>query len=101
VLAEQFAVSGGDIKNAVLKAAAAAAADPRPERTRQIHQEHFERAMADVIAAKEIMQQSLFRDKDPFLQAMERMQKRMYAAAVIAATSLIVAAIALAIVLVR
>src|SRR6266851_1337555 len=37
-LAEKFAVSGGDIKNAVLKAAAAAAAGPGAERTRQIHQ---------------------------------------------------------------
>src|SRR5438132_2937563 len=35
-LAEEFAVSGGDIKNAVLKAAAAAAADSRSERAKQI-----------------------------------------------------------------
>src|SRR5712692_7246314 len=77
-LAEKFAVSGGDIKNAVLKAAAAAAADPGAERTRQIHQEHFERAMADVIAAREVMQQSLFRESDPVIDAIRRMERRMY-----------------------
>src|SRR2546428_2839482 len=37
-LAEEFAVSGGDIKNAVLKAAAVAASDSGPERARQNHQ---------------------------------------------------------------
>ena len=100
-LAEEFAVSGGDIKNAVLKAAAAAAADSRSERAKQIHQEHFERAMADVIAAKAIMQQSLFRDEDPFVRAIATMQRRMYVSALIAATSLIVALIALTIVLIR
>jgi SpoVK/Ycf46/Vps4 family AAA+-type ATPase len=93
-LAEKFAVSGGDIKNAVLKAAASAAGGPGAERTRQIHQEHFERATADVIAAKEVMQQSLFRDEDPIVQAITRMERRMFAATVIAATSLIVALIA-------
>src|SRR5438128_2369276 len=59
-LAEEFAVSGGDIKNAVLKAAATAAADSRSERAKQIHQEHFERAMADVIAAQALTPPSLF-----------------------------------------
>src|SRR5438105_4948928 len=63
VLAERFSMSGGDIKNAVLKAANAAAAEPGPERGRQIHQAHFERAVADVLAAKSVMQQSLFDEK--------------------------------------
>src|ERR687896_1310403 len=44
-LAERFGVSGGDIKNAVLKAAAAAAIEPLPDEEKRIHQSHFVRAM--------------------------------------------------------
>jgi SpoVK/Ycf46/Vps4 family AAA+-type ATPase len=61
-LAERFAVSGGDIKNAVLKAAAAAAIEPLPDNEKRIHQSHFVRAMEEVIASKGVMQQSLFND---------------------------------------
>ncbi|HEY6843610.1 MAG TPA: ATP-binding protein [Thermoanaerobaculia bacterium] len=63
-LAEKYAISGGDIKNAVLKAAAAAAAEPLPDRDKRIHQSHLERAVGDVIAAKEVMRQSLFEAED-------------------------------------
>jgi SpoVK/Ycf46/Vps4 family AAA+-type ATPase len=59
-LAEQYVVSGGDIKNAVIKAAAAAAAEPGPDLGKRICQRHFECATEDVISAKAIMQQSLF-----------------------------------------
>ena len=59
-LAERYAVSGGDIKNAVIKAASAAAAEPGPDLEKQIAQRHFEGAIEDVIAAKVVMQQSLF-----------------------------------------
>jgi len=100
-LAENFGVSGGDIKNAVLKAAAVAASDSGPERTRQIHQHHFEHAMADVIAAKEVMQQSLFRDEDPLFNAVMRMERRLFVATIVATTSLVAALAALAIVLLR
>jgi SpoVK/Ycf46/Vps4 family AAA+-type ATPase len=61
-LAEQYAVSGGDIKNAVIKAAAAAAAEPGPDLGKKIGQRHFEAAMEEVIAAHSIMQQSVFMD---------------------------------------
>jgi SpoVK/Ycf46/Vps4 family AAA+-type ATPase len=61
-LARQYAVSGGDIKNAVIKAASAAAAEPGIELTKKIHQKHFELAIQDVIAAHKIMKQSVFRD---------------------------------------
>jgi len=60
LLAERYAVSGGDIKNAVLKAATMAAAAPGIEAARKIHQWEFERAMDDVIAGRSVMQQSLF-----------------------------------------
>ena len=59
-LAEQFAVSGGDIKNAVLKAAAAAAAEPGHDSAKRIHQRHFASAMEEVVAAKAVMQQSVY-----------------------------------------
>lgn len=59
-LAERYAVSGGDIKNAVIKAAAAAAAEPGPELGKSICQRHFEAAAEEVLSAKAIMQQSLF-----------------------------------------
>jgi len=61
-LAERFVVSGGDIKNAVLKAAAAAASEPGPDGEKAIQQRHFEAAAEDVIAAHSIMQQSVFAD---------------------------------------
>jgi len=59
-LAEQYVVSWGDIKNAVIKAAAAAAAEPGPDLGKRICQRHFERATEEVLSAKVIMQQSLF-----------------------------------------
>jgi len=61
-LAENFAMSGGDIKNAVIKAASAAAAEPGIDATKKIHQRHFEAAIEDVIAAHNVMQQSVFND---------------------------------------
>jgi SpoVK/Ycf46/Vps4 family AAA+-type ATPase len=62
-LAERFEVSGGDIKNAVIKAASAAAAEPGTDTGKRIHQRHFERAIEEVIAAKSVMQQSLFENE--------------------------------------
>ena len=59
-LAERYVVSGGDIKNAVIKAAAAAAAEPGPDVGKHISQRHFECATEEVLSAKAIMQQSLF-----------------------------------------
>jgi SpoVK/Ycf46/Vps4 family AAA+-type ATPase len=59
-LARRYEVSGGDIRNAVLKAALAAAAEPLADSSKQIHQHHFETAMEQVIAGKRVMRQSLF-----------------------------------------
>jgi SpoVK/Ycf46/Vps4 family AAA+-type ATPase len=58
-LAERYVLSGGDIKNAVIKAAAAAAAEPGPDLGKHIKQRHFETATEDVLSAKAAMQQSL------------------------------------------
>jgi hypothetical protein len=59
-LARRYEVSGGDIRNAVLKAALAAAAEPVPDSSKRIHQHHFEASMEEVIAARRVMRQSLF-----------------------------------------
>src|SRR5262245_14444912 len=53
-LANRYEASGGDIKNAVIKAAAAAAAEPGPDLTKKIAQRHFEAAIEDVIAARAV-----------------------------------------------
>jgi SpoVK/Ycf46/Vps4 family AAA+-type ATPase len=63
VLAERFDnVSGGDIKNAVLKAAQMATAEPGPDHEKSIHQHHFVTGMEDVLASKRVMDQSIFND---------------------------------------
>jgi ATP-dependent 26S proteasome regulatory subunit len=59
-LAEAYPRSGGDIKNAVLKAAQIATVEPGPDATKQIHQRHFVQGMQEVIAAEAVMGQSLF-----------------------------------------
>ena len=60
VLGEKYAVAGGDIKNAVLKAAQIATSEPGPDTDKKIHQRHFEEAIQEVVAAKKVMDQSLF-----------------------------------------
>jgi SpoVK/Ycf46/Vps4 family AAA+-type ATPase len=107
-LAERHALSGGEIKNAVLKAATAAAAEPGPDRAKRITQAHFERAIAEVLAAKDVMQQSLFDDQprvDPMMEALKAVEARWlrvaFAAAGIAGLALITAAISLALMLAR
>jgi SpoVK/Ycf46/Vps4 family AAA+-type ATPase len=60
VLAETYEVSGGDIRNAVLKAAMAAASESGGDASKVIHQRHLEAGIQDVLAGKRVMQQSLF-----------------------------------------
>jgi SpoVK/Ycf46/Vps4 family AAA+-type ATPase len=67
-LARRYDVSGGDIRNAVLKAALAAAAEPGPDSAKRIAQRHFEASIEEVIAGKRVMRQSLF-ESEPLLQA--------------------------------
>jgi SpoVK/Ycf46/Vps4 family AAA+-type ATPase len=61
-LAEAYPRSGGDIKNAVLKAAQIATVEPGPDSEKRIHQRHFVQGMAEVMAAENVMAQSLFDD---------------------------------------
>ena len=62
-LARRYEGSGGDIQNAVLKAALAAAAEPILDSSKRIHQHHFETGMDQVLASKRVMQQSIFADR--------------------------------------
>jgi SpoVK/Ycf46/Vps4 family AAA+-type ATPase len=59
-LAQAYEVSGGDIRNAVLKAALAAATAPQHDTLKLIHHHHLEAGIRDVIAGKTVMKQSLF-----------------------------------------
>ena len=59
-LAQTYEVTGGDIRNAVLKAALAAAMSPQHDTMKLIHQHHLEEGIKDVVAAKRVMHQSLF-----------------------------------------
>jgi hypothetical protein len=59
-LAEAYPRSGGDIKNAVLKAAQIATVEPGPDTDKRIHQRHFIQGMEEVIAGESVMSQSLF-----------------------------------------
>jgi SpoVK/Ycf46/Vps4 family AAA+-type ATPase len=59
-LAEAYPRSGGDIKNAVLKAAQIATTEPGPDAGKRIHHRHFVQGMEEVIAGTSVMAQSLF-----------------------------------------
>jgi SpoVK/Ycf46/Vps4 family AAA+-type ATPase len=115
-LAEKYEVSGGDIRNAVLKAALSAAAGEGPHADKQIHQQHFVRAMEDVLAGKRVMQQSIMApargqdgaaDEDPsarFVEAVAalgQVRGLVITGLGIAGTALVAAAAALVIALLR
>lgn len=64
-LAERYEATGGDIRNAVLKAALLACAEPAAEGRRAIAQRHFEAAIEEVLAARRVMRQHLEEDEAP------------------------------------
>ena len=97
-LAERYPASGGDIKNAVIKAAVAAAAEPGADTVKRIHQRHLERGIDEVLAAKDVMQQSLF-EADA---AQPEPWRRVAMLAIgIAGTALIVALVAIGLAVLR
>ncbi len=59
-LSEKYPLPGGDIKNAVLKAAQMASAELGPDAEKKIHQRHFIAGVEDVMGSKKVMEQSLF-----------------------------------------
>jgi SpoVK/Ycf46/Vps4 family AAA+-type ATPase len=74
-LAERYPRSGGDIKNAVLKAAQIATVEPGPDSGKRIHQRHFIQGMEEVIAGESVMSQSLF--DEPAAQAAGTAMERL------------------------
>ncbi|HEX6133712.1 MAG TPA: ATP-binding protein [Longimicrobiales bacterium] len=106
-LAERYAVSGGDIRNAVLKAALAAAAEEGPDELKRIHQRHFIGAMEEVVRGKAVMRQSVIeapeRQYQTALTETRRLLEQMRTAgaltAAAAGAALLLAAIALAVAL--
>jgi SpoVK/Ycf46/Vps4 family AAA+-type ATPase len=74
-LAEAYPRSGGDIKNAVLKAAQLATTEPGPDAGKRIHQRHFVQGMEEVIASQAVMAQSLF--EEPGAQPVPGVLERM------------------------
>ena len=106
-LASQFEVSGGDIQNAVLKAALAAAAEPIPDSSKRIHQSHFQAGIEEVLAAKRVMQQSIFAEPTAMMAERDAMNSaiRSRASQVLAyglpGAALLVALIALAVALIK
>jgi SpoVK/Ycf46/Vps4 family AAA+-type ATPase len=106
-LAEGHAVSGGDIRNAVLKAALAAAEEAGPDSAKRIHQRHLETGIADVVAAKRVMRQSLFAGEEPFssqghlLAGAASASRPATYALVFAGAALVAAALALAVALLK
>jgi len=101
-LAGQFELSGGDIKNAVIKAAAAAAAESGADVGKRIHHQHFVRAAEEVLAAKTVMQQSLFQP-EPQQQTMQQLPWRapLLLAIALSGSALVAAIAAVVIALVR
>ncbi|HKY06950.1 MAG TPA: ATP-binding protein [Candidatus Binatia bacterium] len=107
-LADLYAMSGGDIKNAVIKAAAAAAAEPGPDLGKHITHSHLETAARDVLTAKSVMQQSLFEDEaaapNPvnLWQSLEaRWRTAMIITLALSGTAFVAALVALGVVILR
>jgi SpoVK/Ycf46/Vps4 family AAA+-type ATPase len=106
-LAHHYEVSGGDIQNAVLKAALAAAAEPIPDSIKKIHQRHFQAGIEDVVASKRVMQQSIFAEpavimpKPDGITPATASQASQLLAYGLAGAALLVALIALAVALLK
>ena len=105
-LARRYDFSGGDIRNAVLKAALAAAARPGPNAGKRIHQRDLEAGIESVLAGREVMRQSLFTDlkaaplHDIVADAARSRQLMLYTVG-LATVALLVAVLALVLVVSR
>ncbi len=95
-LAERYAVSGGDIRNAVLKAAMAAASEAGPDASKTIHQRHLEAGIEDVIAGRQVMQQSLFKP-----EPLRQLQPAAVMPTLLGAVALLVSIVALIVAVLR
>lgn len=108
-LAEGYAVSGGDIRNAVLKAAMMAAGEPGSDATKAIAQRHLEDGIRDVIAGKRVMQQTVARqaaaspadDLSELLQQLKARPTGLGSATALAIVAVVISLVALAVALMR
>jgi SpoVK/Ycf46/Vps4 family AAA+-type ATPase len=101
-LAQRYEASGGDIRNAVLKAALAAAAEAAPPAAGAIRQRHFDEAMHDVLAGRRVMRQSVAHDSvagagTPLtvFSSDRRLVRLLIAAAILNAAAMLMATVAL------
>ncbi len=79
-LAERYEVAGGDIRNAVLKAAQMAAAEEGADEGKLIHQRHLIAAMDQVLTAKQVMRQNAvdpLHSVFPWQEAVDAAEKRL------------------------
>jgi hypothetical protein len=79
-LATQYELTGGNIRNAVLKAAQIAAAEEGPDEKKHIHQRHFQLAISQVMAARQVMQQNGVDPTaagEPLQEALEVAERRL------------------------
>lgn len=74
-LAENFVFSGGDIRNAVLKAAQMAAAEQGADAAKRIAQRHFEAAALEVTRARMVMAQNAVDDQPSASELREVLQE--------------------------
>jgi SpoVK/Ycf46/Vps4 family AAA+-type ATPase len=93
-LAADYEVSGGDIRNAVLKAALAAATTPRQDTLKLIHHHHLDEGIRDVIAGRKVMRQSLFERDAPRTPAGASSNRAPYALSVAALVLALIALLA-------
>jgi SpoVK/Ycf46/Vps4 family AAA+-type ATPase len=107
-LARMYESSGGDIRNAVLKAALAAAAEPGEDASKRITHRHLDEAMREVLAGKRVMRQSILRDAgsaagplDALGNVEARLQRLLTITALLAASALIFSLVALIVALLR
>jgi SpoVK/Ycf46/Vps4 family AAA+-type ATPase len=110
-LAERYDATGGEIRNAVLKAALAAASEPGPDAAKVIRQGHLEAGIRDVLDSRRVMRQSLIAPDEAHaavpqgLEAVGQMyatlHRGMLVAAGMAAIAIAVAIAALALALLR
>jgi SpoVK/Ycf46/Vps4 family AAA+-type ATPase len=105
-LAEAYEASGGDIRNAVLKAALAAAGEQGRDAMKAIHQRHLDEGIRDVLAGKRVMRQSLFDEmgaaqRQPGSADADQYRKDLARVSLIGGAALLVALIALLTALMR
>ena len=105
-LAEQYEATGGDIRNAVLKAAMAAASEPGNDALKMIHQRHLDEGIRDVIASRRVMRQSLFTPQpethiEEAIRAVPALQVMRWLPVALSGLALLLAALALIVVFTR